>query len=79
MSGFLAWKASARPSAGLTLPSALSTRKVSVVAPPSSSLEPRLPALQAPRARMQATVAARSGTGRQSLANLMSGTSLDRA
>ena len=35
-------------------------------------LEPRLPALQAPRARMQATVAARSETGRHDLANLMS-------
>ena len=40
MSGFLAWKASARPSAGLTLPSALSTRKVSVVAPPRRRWSP---------------------------------------
>jgi hypothetical protein len=41
------------------------------VVPPPSSLEPKLPALQAPRARMQATVAARSETGRHLLANLM--------
>src|SRR4029450_13310890 len=72
MSGFLAWKAAARPCAGLVLPSLLSTRKLSV-APPLLSLEPRLPALQAPSTRMQATTAARSGIGRHGLARLMSG------
>src|SRR4029450_11161272 len=70
MSGFLAWKASARPCAGLVLPSLLSTRKVSVV-PPPLSLEPRLPELQGPSARMQVPVAAKSETGRHLLANLM--------
>src|SRR4029453_1085911 len=78
MSGFLAWKAAPRACAGLRLASALSTRKVRVVPPPLSSLEPRLPALQAVSARAQAGVAATGETGRRYLANLMSGTSLDR-